>query len=112
MAPKSAKWTKEGERLEQSLRRMDKELRRLKGVEDFHLTKAREVRDQLTKIGDGLSRASEGTARKRAALAAAQKELDTATSLEAKAKRDVDRLTVQQVNTRPLCTPPRERAGR
>ena len=38
MAPKSAKWTKEGERLEQSLRRMDKELRRLRGVEDFHNT--------------------------------------------------------------------------
>ena len=65
-------------------------------MEDFHLTKAREVRDQLTKIGAGLSRASEGTALKRAALAAAQKELDTATSLEAKAKRDVDRLTFQQ----------------
>ena len=69
-----------GNILEQSLRRMDKELRRLNGVEDFHLTKAREVRDQLIKIGAWLSRASEGTARKRAALAAAQKELDTATS--------------------------------
>ena len=96
MAPKSAKWTKESGRLEQSLRRMDKELRRLKGVEDFHQTKAREVRDQLTKIGAGLSRASEGTALKRAALAAAQKELETATSLEAQAKRDRDMLTVQQ----------------
>ena len=54
------------------------------------------MRDQLTKIGAGLSRASEGTALKRAALAAAQKELDTAASLEALAKRDLDRLTVQQ----------------
>ena len=37
MAPKSAKWTKEGERLEQSLRRMDKELRRLRGMEEHQV---------------------------------------------------------------------------
>ena len=96
MAPKSAKWTREREKLEQKLRRMDKELRRLKGVVDFHQTKAREVRDQLTKIGAGLSRASDGTANKRAALAVAQRELDLATSQEAQAKREVDRLSVQQ----------------
>jgi chromosome segregation ATPase len=92
MAPKIAKWTRESERLEQSLRRMDKELRRLKGVEDFHQTKSREVRDQLTRIWTRLSSANEETALWRAALTAAKRELDTAISLEAQAKRNVDRV--------------------
>ena len=97
MAPNSNKWKREHERLDQCLRRLDKELRRLKAVEDFHQTKGREVRDQLTRLGARLSSASGETALKRAALATAQRELDTANSLEAQAKRDVDRLATQQV---------------
>ena len=95
MTPKSARKCQEGERLEQSLRKLDKEMRRLSGVEDFHHTKSKEVRAQLTKIGAVLARASTGAAEKRAALALAQRELDLATSQEAQAKRDGERLTLQ-----------------
>ena len=70
-------------------------MRRLNGVEDFHHTKSKEVRAQLTKIGAVLARASTGAAEKRAALALAQRELDLATSQEAQAKRDGERLTLQ-----------------
>ena len=87
MTPKSARKCQEGERLEQSLRKLDKEMRRLSGVEDFHHTKPKEVRAQFTKIGAGLATASNGAAEKRAALALAQKELDLTTSQEAQAKR-------------------------
>ena len=93
MGPSSNKWKREHERLDQGLRRLDKELCRPKSVEDFHQTKGREVRDQITRLGARLSSASGETALKRAALATAQRELDTANSLEAQAKQDVDRLT-------------------
>ena len=44
MAPKSGRKSQEGERLEQNLRKLDREMRRLCGVEDFHNTKSKEVK--------------------------------------------------------------------
>ena len=44
MAPKSDRKSHEGERLEQNLRKLDREMRRLCGVEDFHNTKSKEVK--------------------------------------------------------------------
>ena len=95
MGPKNGRKSQEGERLKLSLRKLDREMRMLCELEDFHLTKSKEVKVQLTKIGDGLARARAGAAEKRVAMAQAQRELDLAPSQEAQAKRDGERLTLQ-----------------
>ena len=64
-------------------------------MDAFHLTKSKEVKVQITKIGAGLARARAGAEEKRAALALAQRELDLATSQEVQAKKDGERLTLQ-----------------
>ena len=80
--------------MELSLRKMDREMRRLCGVEAFHLTKSKEVKVQLTKMGLGLQE-QEQELKRRYALALAQRELDLATSQEVQAKKDGERLTLQ-----------------
>ena len=93
MAPKNGRKSQEGERLELSLRKLNREMRRLCGVEAVHPTKSKGVKVQIIKIGAGLARARAGAEEKRAALA--QREIDLATSQEVQAKKDGERLTLQ-----------------
>ena len=91
MAPKE-RMAQEGKRIERKLQQLDNEQRRLRSVEDFHRTKAREVKERIGKVEEIQTMARATAAEKEKACLQARKELDVAVNQEERLRNDRERM--------------------
>ena len=84
MAPK--------ERMAQEGKRIERKLQQLRGVEDFHRTKAREVKERIGKVEESQTKARATAAEKEKACLQARKELDAAVNQEERLRNERERM--------------------